>query len=46
MGRVSYCKIAWTIWGSRRLGEHESSEDVRGRNKRKVGGALGTGCGY
>ncbi|BFZ05777.1 hypothetical protein BsWGS_08816 [Bradybaena similaris] len=32
-----YCRIAWHIWGSRRPGDHVSIEDVRGRNKRKVG---------
>lgn len=31
-----YCRIAWHIWGSRRPGAHVTSEDVRGRNKRKV----------
>nr|UXG49835.1 leucokinin receptor [Aplysia californica] len=31
-----YCRIAWRIWGSRRPGAHVTSEDVRGRNKRKV----------
>ncbi|KAH9507548.1 hypothetical protein Btru_051427 [Bulinus truncatus] len=32
-----YCRIAWHIWGSRRPGAHVTNEDVRGRNKRKVG---------
>ncbi|GFS02984.1 neuropeptide Y receptor [Elysia marginata] len=32
-----YCRIAWHIWGSRRPGAHVTTEDVRGRNKRKVG---------
>ncbi|GFN88450.1 lymnokinin receptor [Plakobranchus ocellatus] len=31
-----YCRIAWHIWGSRRPGAHVTTEDVRGRNKRKV----------
>lgn len=32
-----YCRIAWHIWGSRRPGAHVDTEDLRGRNKRKVG---------
>ncbi|RUS84636.1 hypothetical protein EGW08_007608 [Elysia chlorotica] len=31
-----YCRIAWHIWGSRRPGAHVTTEDIRGRNKRKV----------
>ncbi|XP_070176105.1 substance-P receptor-like [Littorina saxatilis] len=32
-----YCRIAWHIWGSRRPGTNlNTTEDVRGRNKRKV----------
>lgn len=41
-----YCRIAWHIWGSRRPGANlNTTEDIRGRNKRKVSCWVRSACG-